>query len=119
MKKNIILGLASGYSFYDLKPFCTSLRKTNYDGDVVFFVNNISKNDTILLKNYGVIVIPFQNKMPFCPENIELNSYISEDFSNAIDKAKKFDEKPKFLTRLTTIESHDKGRFCNIRTNVS
>ena len=24
----------------------------------------------------------------------ELNAYITEDFSNAIDKAKKFDEKP-------------------------
>ena len=26
----------------------------------------------------------------------ELNSYITEDFSNAIDKAKKFDEKPNY-----------------------
>ena len=32
---------------------------------------------------------------------------------------RKFYEKLKFLTRSTTIESHDTGRFCSIRTNVS
>ena len=33
----------------------------------------------------------------------ELNSYITEDFSNAIDKAKKFDEKPNFDLKLPGI----------------
>ena len=33
----------------------------------------------------------------------ELNSYISEDFSNAIDKAKKFDQNPNFDSKLPGI----------------
>ena len=36
----------------------------------------------------------------------ELNSYITEDFSNAIEKAKKFDQSPKgnFMYYLNTLE---------------
>ena len=33
----------------------------------------------------------------------ELNSYISEDFSNAIDKAKKFDQNPNLNLKLPGI----------------
>ena len=33
----------------------------------------------------------------------ELNAYITEDFSNAIDKAKKFDEKPNLDLKLPGI----------------
>ena len=33
----------------------------------------------------------------------ELNAYITEDFSNAVDKAKKFDEKPNLDLKLPGI----------------
>ena len=42
----------------------------------------------------------------------ELNSYISEDFSNAINKAKKFDEKPNLDLKLPGIPMAVKDLFC-------
>ncbi len=50
----------------------------------------------------------------------ELNSYISEDFSNAIDKAKKFDQNPNFDLKLPGIPIAVKDLFCteNVRTTA-
>jgi len=50
----------------------------------------------------------------------ELNSYISEDFSNAIDKAKKFDQNPNLDLKLPGIPMAVKDLFCtqNIRTTA-
>jgi len=50
----------------------------------------------------------------------ELNSYITEDFSNAIDKAKKFDEKPNLELKLPGIPMAVKDLFCtkDIRTTA-
>ncbi len=50
----------------------------------------------------------------------ELNSYITEDFSNAIDKAKKFDEKPNLNLKLPGIPVAVKDLFCtkDIRTTA-
>ena len=50
----------------------------------------------------------------------ELNSYISEDFSNAINRAKKFDEKPNFDLKLPGIPMAVKDLFCtkDIRTTA-
>jgi aspartyl-tRNA(Asn)/glutamyl-tRNA(Gln) amidotransferase subunit A len=42
----------------------------------------------------------------------ELNSYISEDFSNAIDKAKKFDQNPNLDLKLPGIPIAVKDLFC-------
>ena len=50
----------------------------------------------------------------------ELNSYITEDFLNAINKAKKFDEKPNFDLKLPGIPIAVKDLFCtkDIRTTA-
>ncbi|MDB3982836.1 Asp-tRNA(Asn)/Glu-tRNA(Gln) amidotransferase subunit GatA [Candidatus Pelagibacter sp.] len=50
----------------------------------------------------------------------ELNSYITEDFSNAIDKSKKFDEKPNLDIKLPGIPMAVKDLFCtkHIRTTA-
>jgi len=50
----------------------------------------------------------------------ELNSYITEDFSNAIDKSKKFDEKPNLNLKLPGIPMAVKDLFCtkDIRTTA-
>ena len=50
----------------------------------------------------------------------ELNSYITEDFSNAIDKSKKFDEKPNLDLKLPGIPIAVKDLFCtkDIRTTA-
>ncbi|MDC0454824.1 Asp-tRNA(Asn)/Glu-tRNA(Gln) amidotransferase subunit GatA [Candidatus Pelagibacter sp.] len=50
----------------------------------------------------------------------ELNSYITEDFANAIDKSKKFDEKPNLDLKLPGIPMAVKDLFCtkDIRTTA-
>jgi aspartyl-tRNA(Asn)/glutamyl-tRNA(Gln) amidotransferase subunit A len=50
----------------------------------------------------------------------ELNSYISEDFSNAIAKAKKFDQSPNLELKLPGIPMAVKELFCtkNLRTTA-
>ena len=50
----------------------------------------------------------------------ELNTYISEDFSNAIDKAKKFDQNPNLNLKLPGIPIAVKDLFCtqNVRTTA-
>jgi aspartyl-tRNA(Asn)/glutamyl-tRNA(Gln) amidotransferase subunit A len=50
----------------------------------------------------------------------QLNAYISEDFSNALDKAKKFDEKPNLDLKLPGIPMAVKDLFCtqDVRTTA-
>ena len=50
----------------------------------------------------------------------ELNSYITEDFSNAIEKAKKFDQSPNLDLKLPGIPMAVKDLFCtkNLRTTA-
>ena len=50
----------------------------------------------------------------------ELNTYVTEDFSNAITKAKKFDQKPNFNLKLPGIPMAVKDLFCtkDIRTTA-
>jgi aspartyl-tRNA(Asn)/glutamyl-tRNA(Gln) amidotransferase subunit A len=50
----------------------------------------------------------------------ELNSYITEDFSNAIDKSKKFDENPNLDLKLPGIPMAVKDLFCtkDVRTTA-
>ena len=50
----------------------------------------------------------------------ELNTYVTEDFSNAITKAKKFDQKPNFDLKLPGIPMAVKDLFCtkDIRTTA-
>ena len=50
----------------------------------------------------------------------ELNAYITEDYSSALDKAKKFDQKPNLDLKLPGIPIAVKDLFCtkNIRTTA-
>ena len=50
----------------------------------------------------------------------ELNAYISEDYSSALEKAKKFDEKPNLDLKLPGIPMAVKDLFCtkNVRTTA-
>jgi len=51
----------------------------------------------------------------------ELNTYITEDFSSALDKAKKFDQKPNLDLKLPGIPMAVKDLFCtkNVKTTAS
>ena len=43
-----------------------------------------------------------------------LNAYITEDFSNALEKAKNFDQKPNFDLKLPGIPMAVKDLFCTM-----
>ncbi len=47
----------------------------------------------------------------------ELNAYITEDFASALDKAKKFDQKPNFDLKLPGIPMAVKDLFCTKDVN--
>ena len=53
-------------------------------------------------------------------KSIDLNSYITEDFSNAIEKAKQFDQNPNLDLKLPGIPMAVKDLFCtkNLRTTA-
>ena len=63
---NIILGLAFGYEFDELKPFLYSLARTGFNGELCLMVTNISGetlNSLSLLgnsSNYKINIIPFE-----------------------------------------------------------
>ena len=46
----------------------------------------------------------------------ELNAYITEDYSSALEKAKKFDQKPNFDLKLPGIPMAVKDLFCTKNT---
>ena len=58
--------------------------------------------------------------MSFSQKSKKLNSYITENFENALQKAKQFDEKPDFNKKLPGIPLAVKDLFCtkNIRTTA-
>lgn len=59
--ENVVLGMAFGYSWPQLRPFVKSLRKTGYKEDVVLFVKNMEDRYTIKKlyeHNVKVIAVP-------------------------------------------------------------
>lgn len=40
--KNLVMGVATGYGWYELEPFVTSFKRYNKNTDLVLFVDNIS-----------------------------------------------------------------------------
>ena len=55
-----------------------------------------------------------------CEKSKELNTYITKDFLNAVNSAKKFDQKPNFDLKLPGIPIAVKDLFCtkNVRTTA-
>jgi hypothetical protein len=67
MKKNLILGLLNNYTFYDVNKFVKSLKKVNFQGDMVLFVGDNTGLQTIrYLKKNKITVIRFKtwNELP-------------------------------------------------------
>lgn len=56
-KKNLVLTLAHGYKWPQLSIFVNSLRKNDFDGDIVVFASRIDRQTARKLKERGVIVL--------------------------------------------------------------
>jgi len=63
--KNLVIGLAARYSYKDLAPFVESLRRTGYEGDIVWFVSGIDVDSMQKLRKRGVICIPYVETYPY------------------------------------------------------
>lgn len=56
---SLILGLAAGYHFEDVRPFLVSLRQTGFAGRCVLFASSTTR-ETERMQAYGATVIPFR-----------------------------------------------------------
>jgi hypothetical protein len=65
MSKNLIMTAGSAYNYNQIKPFFTSLERTDYSGDVVFFYNHINGFEKRRFDRENRKAIPFNNMPPF------------------------------------------------------
>lgn len=56
--KNLVMGVATNYSWYDLEPFVISFKRYCKDADIVLFVDNISDFTRDALTRGGVELLP-------------------------------------------------------------
>ena len=57
--KDLILATSFGYSYAQLYPFLRSLKDSGFDGEIVLFVGNTSRETKKQLRREGVRLIPF------------------------------------------------------------
>ena len=57
MKKDLVMTFVVNYSYGKLEPLIRTLRKSGFDGDVVFFYDNLSSRTLELLKKWNVEMI--------------------------------------------------------------
>lgn len=79
--KNLVIGLAAQYSYKDLAPFVESLRRTGYEGDVVWFVSEIDNNALQQLERQGVMCIPYRQEHPFFAADTGLPIHIPTELA--------------------------------------
>lgn len=64
-KPNLVLTTAWGYRWAELEPFVSSLRRTGYSGEIVFFVRSLSAGTRKKLAQAGVRCIDFDLTAPY------------------------------------------------------
>jgi len=70
-RTNLILGLAAGYHYGDVRPFLASLAETGFEGECVLFVSNTTRNlDRIA--DHDVTIIPLERRPGL--ENVPFNA---------------------------------------------
>jgi hypothetical protein len=74
MKKELVLGLAAGYSWETVRVFVLSLRRSGFSGDIVLFVGEDIDAPTIaMLRQYGVRFISVGESSPYLRNSDEVN----------------------------------------------
>src|SRR5256885_12437893 len=59
-KPNLVLGAVRGYSFDKLRPFVTSLKRTEFKGDLVLLWDHLSDDTLVSLRDHGVKSVYFE-----------------------------------------------------------
>lgn len=61
--KNLVMGVAAGYGWYDLEPFIRSFKRHCENIHIVLFVDNVSDFTCDKLKSEGVELLPFPDEL--------------------------------------------------------
>ena len=61
--KNLVMGVAEGYGWYELEPFVRSFQRHCENTDLVLFVDNVSNFTRDKLKSEGVELLPFPDEL--------------------------------------------------------
>jgi hypothetical protein len=79
--KNLVLGLASGYEFTILRPLISTLKATEFQGDIVFFISNLSKSTIKSLERENVQLVQYKDSYPYFENDDTLQEYISPELN--------------------------------------
>jgi len=82
----LILGLAAGYHYGDVRPFLSSLEQSGYQGECVLFVSDTTR-DLERMREHAVTVIPLERpeSLAHLPYNA-LRYFLYLDYVNGSDK---------------------------------
>lgn len=83
ISNNLIMGLATGYTFNDIKPFVVSLRDSGYTGHLVLFVTNISSDINKVANKYNIELIQYKIEYPYIAHK-QNNSVIPTSFNKKL-----------------------------------
>jgi len=85
-ENNLILGLAAGYHYGDVRPFLTSLERAGYRGELVLFVSETTR-DLDRIGEHNVTVIPLERpaELEHLPYNA-LRYFLYLDFLKSSDR---------------------------------
>jgi len=80
-KKDLVLGAVHAMELEYIAPFLLSLKRTGYEGDIAFFVSNLSERTLRWLEANGVTTVSIDgaNPMPGLPVN-SLRYYVYHPF---------------------------------------
>lgn len=107
MKRKVLfslLQLSRDYPLREFKPLVDTLRKTDYDGEFIIFVNNLDKKAHKYFKENNVKVIPFSYEYPYLKGNKAILNEFKE-FKNV--KLNIFHHR-EFLPLLYLLDNKDK-----------
>lgn len=81
-ENNLIMGVAKGYCFNDIKPFVLSLRNSGYNGHLVLFVTDIMPDISNIADKYNIELIQYKEEYPYITHN--QNNIIPDTFDKTL-----------------------------------
>nr|WP_321513899.1 hypothetical protein [uncultured Pseudodesulfovibrio sp.] len=88
-KNTLILGLAAGYHYGDVRPFLASLDNTGYCGDLILFVSDTTR-DLDRITTHPVATVPIQRTAE--QKNVPYNGLRYFAYLRYLESSKKYDK---------------------------
>ncbi|BDQ36961.1 hypothetical protein SYK_13210 [Pseudodesulfovibrio nedwellii] len=87
-KNSLILGLAAGYHYGDVRPFLASLDQVDYSGDRILFVSDTTRN-LDQMQSHSVTTIPIKRTTGH--EKVPYNGLRYFSYLNFLESSKRYD----------------------------